>query len=57
MLAFVFVTVCLASAASAAMSAKKAECFVDAAWLAANLDKVIVLDARSDKQYAVSHII
>lgn len=56
MLAFVLVSICLVSAASAAMSAKKAEYFVDVAWLAANLDKVVVLDARSDKHYAVSHI-
>ena len=51
MLAFVFVTVCLASAASAAMSAKKAEHFVDATWLAANLDKV-----KAGDTIAISYI-
>ncbi len=44
------------SGTSYAMSAKKATLFVDVPWLKANLSRVILLDARSEKAYKAGHL-
>lgn len=45
-----------APAQEAVTDAAKDQYFVSAAWLSENLDQVIILDARSDKDYAKGHI-
>jgi thiosulfate/3-mercaptopyruvate sulfurtransferase len=42
--------------AIAGMDTKKADLFTDAAWLSQNLTSVIVVDARSDKNFQKAHI-
>jgi thiosulfate/3-mercaptopyruvate sulfurtransferase len=55
---FLLVGMCAApmSPAAAGMDPAKASLFVDAAWLKANLSKVVVIDARPEKAFKEGHI-
>lgn len=55
---FLLAGLCSASISTAAadMDSAKASLFVDAAWLKANLSKVVVVDARPEKAFQGGHI-
>jgi thiosulfate/3-mercaptopyruvate sulfurtransferase len=55
---FLLVGMCGApiSMAAGLMDPAKASLFVDAAWLKANLSKMVVIDARSEKAFQAGHI-